>query len=485
MPGKLRQETIGLDAHQTDAEGLTPTVGWEKVRVASEDGPIPHALDAAHTDLLIDGQWWRPGSHRRCAGQLTWCPERGLVLDVHREIEQSSDASPWVYDFPAIRGNTKQHGKVTLLNARLIQTRSKNDDRSEEGETTRSVYYGDLALLNVHVKDSGLAVQSIDIRMTGLDRWADRYGAVKSIPGGVKWEHVPALVAALPFGQLTLERHLSSRLGLSSAEVRADSGIGLRYDRPTDLLTVLRHGIEPAQDLATFLLGEPCHITDIKVSVSSNASLYLRKQREITLLMAGTRVGGIPSGRPAVTEHVLVTQMVDMFPSVVARWFDLQRDLKLPLSYLLTSEYAPSGFVESAFLQMVQACEALHRRLFDGLTETPEEFAARRARILKRVGDVDRATVNRALAMANEYSLERRIRELLVAIPAKVRQPWGKPGTFATRVANTRNLLSHGLKPSATRQVLDSDGMLQATARLRRIASAHLAPAGLLRRAHP
>jgi hypothetical protein len=117
----------------------------------------------------------------------------------------------------------------------------------------------------------------------------------------------------------------------------------------------------------------------------------------------------------------------------------------------------------------VQACEALHRRLYDGLVETPDAFEVRRARILKRVEDVDHATVKGMLKFANEYSLERRIRELLVAIPSAVREPWGNPGTFASRVANTRNLLSHGLKPSATRQVLDSDGMLQATARLRRI----------------
>jgi len=140
----------------------------------------------------------------------------------------------------------------------------------------------------------------------------------------------------------------------------------------------------------------------------------------------------------------------------------------------LAAEYAPSGFVESAFLQMVQACEAFHRRLFDGLKTSLADFERQRDRILAAVGDTDRPTVKRTLARANEYSLQQRIRELVTELPQDVRQPWGQIGSFATRVANTRNVLSHGLKPNPNRAELDADGMLQATARLRRALRVHI-----------
>jgi len=338
----------------------------------------------------------------------------------------------------------------------------------DQQETTRSLYFCDVALLNVHTLKGGPAIREADIRMSGLDAWADRYGAVKSVPGGVGMSHVAPLVALLGFGRLSFERHESMRLGFSSGEVRADSGISLRYDRPTDLMTVVRTAIEPTQDLVTFLLGVPCHLTQVKVYVSTESGPYLRERHEITVLMAGSRFGGTLQDRPTLDDPLLLTHMLDRFSAVVAKWFDLQRILKLPLSLLLAADYAPSGFIDSAFLQVVQACEAFHRRLFAGLKIPASDFQTRRDRILAAVDDADRPAVQRALALANEYSLQQRISELLKVVPQDVRKPWGRIGQFANRVANTRNALSHGLKPDQNRDELDADGMLLATARLRR-----------------
>jgi hypothetical protein len=450
-------------------EGMTPTTRGDIAKVSSDEGMLPHDA-ASHLDRVEEGEWWRIGSRRRRAGQLRWCPDQGLVLDIHRELEPLAAAPTWAEDFSVVRGNTKQHGHVTVLGARISETRTQHQGDEDQPTAVRSVYFCDLALLNVHSGEDGPRVADVDLRLDALNRWTDRYGGVKTIPGGVKWDHSPPLVARLPFGTFLLQRHLSSSLGTSKAEVRAESGFTLRYDTPTRLATVLREGIEPAQDLVTFLLGVPCRVTNLTLWDKPNLSMFDRRQRQITVLRSGPRTAVGAISHPGVLgDAILLTQMLDRFEDVVARWFALYERLLLPLSFFMASEYAPSEFIQPSFLQSVQACEALHRRLYEGQREPQEEFEARRARILTAVSDEDRDLVSGTMRLANEYPLQQRLRQLIVTVPPALRQGWGRPGTFATLVANTRNLLAHGLRPQATRQVLDTNGMVLASWRLRRM----------------
>jgi len=133
---------------------------------------------------------------------------------------------------------------------------------------------------------------------------------------------------------------------------------------------------------------------------------------------------------------------------ILPRWLDAYQELRLPLNLYFTTMFAPFMYLESRFLNLVQAAEGYHRVRFpDRRAEDPPVHAERLTSIY---GSIDNpkhlAWLTGHLGEhSNEPSLRQRLGDLTkLARRQGLRMTGREAQSFAYAVKNARDELSHG-----------------------------------------
>jgi hypothetical protein len=161
--------------------------------------------------------------------------------------------------------------------------------------------------------------------------------------------------------------------------------------------------------------------------------------------------------------------LAELFPPALQRWFELLPKLRPFFDVFFTTYKSTGLFSESHFLTVMQAVESYHRRMMGGQYLTEAEYKpvcdALVAAIPPSVPSELRSKFKMGtLFYANEYSLGRRVKELLRALsPDELNLICNNIANFAKAVVDTRNNLTHVLGSP----VVDSNAVVLEGRRLR------------------
>ena len=169
----------------------------------------------------------------------------------------------------------------------------------------------------------------------------------------------------------------------------------------------------------------------------------------------------------------------------MAAWFNLQPKIRDVVSLVLASRYV-RGYVTTEFLNIIQALESMHRRLFGGTYYPEKEYDKIKDVLidaLPRTMDKDlRQRLKSSYQYANEYSLRKRLGGLVDSLaPATQGRIASDRKAFFEKIINTRNYLTHLSENSRAASLLADDDDLQdisfATGMLTALATTILAKA--------
>lgn len=134
--------------------------------------------------------------------------------------------------------------------------------------------------------------------------------------------------------------------------------------------------------------------------------------------------------------------------NVLTSWFLLQEKIAPVLGLLLGTYYNSHQYVETEFLTLMQAAEIFHRRMAGGAYLSVKEWQPHREILTKAIPptleSAHRDSLKKRLEFANEYSLRKRLQELVKGLTPEIREriTKGSPN-FAGEFADTRNALVH------------------------------------------
>ena len=168
----------------------------------------------------------------------------------------------------------------------------------------------------------------------------------------------------------------------------------------------------------------------------------------------------------------------DEFANMVDIWFDRSEQAVLATNVFFGAQGLASGSVNVRFLTVAQAAESYHRSLSTGLYMGQEAFNAAiqelATHIPASIQRDHRVSLKNRLKYGNEYSLRKRLTELLDRVPEDVRtRIAGDCGKFVNRIVDIRNYYTH-YEHAAAGEGFDGKDVYVAAERIRVLIVANL-----------
>jgi hypothetical protein len=166
------------------------------------------------------------------------------------------------------------------------------------------------------------------------------------------------------------------------------------------------------------------------------------------------------------------------FPQIVAKWFARSEQAVLAANVFFGSQLLESPALDVRFLAATKAAESYHRTLGTGAYMKQEEYDAAIAQFASHmpaaIQDEHRQSLRNRLKYGNEYSLRKRLADMLNRIPHNARERISCDASkFVARVVDTRNYFTH-YDHASKQEALDGKDALVAAERLRILVVANL-----------
>jgi hypothetical protein len=225
------------------------------------------------------------------------------------------------------------------------------------------------------------------------------------------------------------------------------------YPEPRLVEGVQEH-VHVLRNFLTLAVGEPVKVTNLVGYRKPLSSDDPPIGREVEILYQHVEH---PRAREALNHHgmlFLLPDIADRFDEHIIRWFERASELGRVLDLFFSTRNLEFTYLETRFMNFVQAIEGYHRRRLNRNMYDEAIFAEYREAILEHVKGRPRALAKRVLGKyANEVNLETRIKDVVehLGYPGSRVLAWGTgtmrvPADFARRVAQIRNAYAHNLE---------------------------------------
>jgi hypothetical protein len=330
----------------------------------------------------------------------------------------------------------------------------------------------DRACLEVHASRAYLGMKEADPSSTGfcsvtftatqLSSWCSRYLTGFPDPGtsfleveedefvvNIRYRRPDPIVIELPEATVHLGMAYTVAPSGRSAGVKEWPQIHVTSKEPQACDSFLEDYVLPLRDLLTLATTAPCGVENYsfvrpKVGEGDEVDPW---ERRVDLLHVAPTVD-----RP-IRDRVNVEMLFDLsdvegrVPDVVKQWLQLHRRARYAMSQYFGTRYARDEYVETRFLSIVQAYEALDRRTGKRPADSKgaEDFGQR---VIEAAGDrlseLDIERLTAALVFPQQASLHDRIAGLGNEASYVVRSMVFDSDSLARSVVKTRNYLTHG-----------------------------------------
>lgn len=355
-----------------------------------------------------------------------------------------------------ILGITSKGESVTLSNCLQI---NENSGVGDAGHQTTSEFIAHFAFFGAHFENPNeIQFLSITIRLHDLDSWFNK----SCIEVNLHSTNQDIVSMKLPDPLITEIGEFSVELGvignrnyrLNSATIQTNAYLTIisANKKPfEEFLAIVRL----IQNFFTLLISDPTFVTemtgDLAIDVEKANEPY-SSTREISICYPAA--GRQPEPRDVFWAFMLLpySEIEDNFSDLLKMWVQKAEILK-PVYDLYFAGIYQSIYPENEFLNLVQALETYHRRIFGGEYLNRDIYINGLYKSLLSAIPPDISTDFRSslregkLKYAFEYSLRKRLQLLCIHITEKMRINFlcnrKTIIDFAKRISYTRNYLTH------------------------------------------
>ncbi len=422
------------------------------------------------------GRFWLPGdTGQGVSGRLIYNPVEGITIEitaglVPAKFDGSAEKNPIVH------GQLMSGSLVTLVEAFVT---SQSAGFGGDGPVTITA---DKAIIGCHVPNpEQMRVKSCSLGVADLDEWLrikcvsskDARDSGEWIGVDLHYRKPSEIRIEIPDAGFTLSINWEGKLTLSrNNEVKLHPQAYLTVTAKDSLS--LADSIVVAWELQSLLALLIGHVPPVRwMTVEPLFSVGDSKSEKECQILYHQRAESTTETMFA-SNMLLPYQIVQPdFAAIVNNWFARAEQAKLAAMIYVESMLAKPPTVNVGFLAVVHAIEAYHRSTHRGLYMDQGAFDAAIKKMTDQIptglSDDHRHSLKSRLRYGNEYSMRKRVADLLGQVPEPLLSRIAGPSVpqFVQRVVATRNYFTHWDSQSKGEAFDNGKDILNATKRLR------------------
>ncbi len=404
------------------------------------------------------GIWWLPDkAEEQISGTLKFSTNEGVILDLIGYFNDPR-SSGGMQNFPIILGVTVDGKEITLTNC------SETTNTTHIPGIQTSSFYSRLVFKGVHFeKLENIRFKNISVHYSHLDDWLGISGF--SISDGSQDND-----------EVVIKYKPQKPIEFSVGDYKISIVIKNTY--PTHTIVQKEEGIkqtayikiEPAEEKSFGEYWNVMHNIKNFLSLGVREPVYPLTIKGITEKNKQVIEEGKPSYYPDVeifyrdsdileTREVSPSEMLftfkdfkDRFGVFLGNWFEKGQLLKPTYNLYFGTLYNSHLYLESQFLNLTQAIESYHQRIYGGKYESNEVYKVVYDTLMDAIPEETETRLKDRLKgylkYGNEFSLRTRIKEILDSYEGLIVLFVKDEKKFVNDVVETRNYLTHYDKDS-------------------------------------
>lgn len=391
----------------------------------------------------VIGEWWVPGKSRnKLPGRLEYSPSQGLKLTLSGKLTKQLPPLQ-VKQLGQLRGRLQSGELFQLIEPRL---RLKSIRASGHGEQVAKARVG---VKGQHIRTgTNPRYDAVEVNLTTLREWFHQqwysYEETEEnddetrvvIEGGNYVE------TELPNGMTLRIVSVREEYG-EDHELTFSDGANLIIKSPSKAhLSKFRETVETFRTMLAMYTGEWNRITEFSA---------LRRGGEETNRYQWFEPQELAREPGRVHSFFMPLSYRDLesrFDQVVSHWFNRQNKIQEITDLYVPLVFGPPIPTEFYIIGLAQAFEGYHRYTVGGGYMDKESYESVRQALVEAIPEEvktdHRRSMKNKIKYGYEFSLRRRLKELLEKLPDKlVKKVTDDPGRFPNQVADIRNELIH------------------------------------------
>ncbi|MFC6893763.1 HEPN domain-containing protein [Halopenitus salinus] len=406
----------------------------------------------------FEGYWWTPESEdRKVPGTLEYDPDEGITLQLLTTLTEdgdipSADSAARRYD--RILGKSTDDDDITLINCIVSNVSGIGGTQTEQYQANQ--------LLIGHCFPDSIEFSRLQVKSELIDAWAERAATsfdssifdradgeepVKGKAGDtfeIKAETPETLETEIDRGTIKLKHNISTNLRRrGGGEITDKCFFELDFEPDTVGRDILLDYVKKIEDFISLALGEECWAEEL-IGIGTD------NDTEIKILYP-------PQGSPKAASKIhpyktnfILPDISDNYDTVMENWFTISDEYSQALNLYFSTRYNNRMYVNNEFFSLVQTIEVYHRRneKFEGVYLDSDDFKDYYDDLCDTIrSDFDNSfkqhLKNGTFEYANEYSLAKRMRELVRDIDDILEEIPLEFESNIRPIVNARNNLTH------------------------------------------
>ena len=406
----------------------------------------------------LKGDWYLPGTEKRLSGEVSYSPGKGISLELigdFRENPLGLDES----NYATIQGIVEGSRDITLFGCLLVGRSTVSLVRGSEIAKPVKTYsvrsmvdgwhygaYEEVRCHTVYVQFDGLAewlrVSGFKFNDVKIDHEAKTVDVHYQLPKPISFEFPKGVNASfdfslnnisLPVFRTSFEMEQVARLKLESSDgMTLDDVLRITYR----FLTFLMMGLGGE----SFVKGIQFFNTDTIVQMP-DGSTHKREtnffyHQHFTVRENKWDFRSVTFGYPAIKDN---------FQQILDNWERNFSDFEPAINLIVEQFREKSTFTDNDFLNLAQAAETLHDRIYPGALKMPKgEYKSLMEKILNTLPETRKDFVQGLLQFGNNVSLRQRLNELVAMCPEDIHKLFiPDKEVFVNEVLDSRNYYTH------------------------------------------
>lgn len=398
------------------------------------------------------GIWWLPDKpEKRISGTLRFTPNEGAILELIGSFKGIKDINKMLE--PEIILGISSNGKKITLH-KCSETKS---NISFPGLLTSSFYANEVFVGAHFQRSEDIKFRELSIRYSYLDEWGNISGFniqhhdKKEVV--IKYKQPEPIQASIGEDckifidiQATYSIH---SIGQKEAGVKQETYIRIKHSVEKSLdeyWNIMRH----IQNFLSLGVTEPVYPLAIIGITEANKQTINDKlyNPPVEIYYHSPEISRAP--RTLYAHDMLFTfkDISDRFEIFLKNWFEKANTLGPVYDLYFGTLYNPRMYLQHQFLSLIQAIEAYHRRKFEGKYLSDDDYEPIYKKFEEFINKLPiessfKEALKSKLKYGNEYSLRKRLKDLLEKYKGVVDDFIENKDAFINRVVDTRNYLTH------------------------------------------
>lgn len=408
-------------------------------------------------DVSASGYWWLPDNpDDQLGGTLNFSKKDGARLELLGTFGNLSSFFAEREPYAAVYGLTTDGKEITLVSCQQIHGRIGSGVPTEVLKAVTMV-------VGAHVPDfHGAPLAKITFRLSNLEDWLGRPGSTHNYPPSagdpfvityvrptLPSIRIPGGTVRFKFGWRSFETR-SRRSGVDEhSAVQVSRAGGLTFHE------ALREYVWPTQNLLTLCTLEPSDVVELQVEQKGRR----KSNKEPLRVYYQTTVEAPKRDKPLFITDMFVTapQLGSGFPKLIRGWLTSSETLRTVLNLYFAVMSGRWMFLESRFLNLVQAAEVFHRLTYPNLVVSKAEHKQRVKNIIDHVPHEHKKWLRGILSFSNEPRLADRLQAVVSASSPILGWTPEEQEVLVRQARDTRHYLTHYDPSGATKAVRDEN----------------------------